>query len=124
MSKINSIIDIRNTKRLTSKRRNAWVEDALKQAKDLEGKRRLRLLERRDVENLVDAVRAHEGPVCKGRAYAQGGAFVANAYRTFCPITACTLDEEGRPLVIILDAKRPHARAAGLTINDRKVGNC
>ena len=119
------VIDIRSRRtRLTAKRRAAWIEEAMSQAAAIEGKRRTRLLERADVERLIDAVRAvaRTGPeVRTARSYAGNGHFVPNSYGYAAPITACVVGARGQPEVAVFDAKRAHGRAASVTVNGRAV---
>ena len=119
------VIDIRSRRtRLTAKRRAAWIEEAMSQAAAIEGTRRTRLLERADVERLVDAVRAVArtgAEIRKARAYGGDGRFVPNSYRYDAPITACEVGARGQPDVKVFDAKRPNGRAASVTVNGRAV---
>ena len=119
------VIDIRSRRtRLTAKRRAAWIEEAMSQAAAIEGKRRTRLLEPADVERLIDAVRAvaRTGSIRTARSYAQNGrAFVPHSYGYAAPITACVVGARGQPEVAVFDAKRPHGRAASVTVNGRAV---
>jgi hypothetical protein len=121
----NTTIDITDiTARLTKQRRSAWIDAAMTQASAIEGKRRTRLLERPDVERLIDAVRAAARTgteVLRARAYARDGEFVSNNYKWPAPITACEVGARGQPDVTVFDAKRGFGRAASVTVNGRAV---
>lgn len=121
------VIDIRSRRtRLTAKRRAAWIEEAMSQAAAVEGKRRTRRLERADVERLIDAVRGYAGTgeIRTARSYAGNGSFVPNSYRYAAPVTVCVVGARGQPEVVVLDAKRPHGRAASVTVNGRAAPFC
>ena len=122
------VIDIRSRRtRLTAKRRAAWIEEAMSQAAAVEGTRRTRLLEPADVERLIDAVRAYAGTgeIRTARSYAGNGhSFVPNSYRYAAPVTVCVVGARGQPEVVVLDAKRPHGRAASVTVNGRAAPFC
>ena len=130
-----ALIDIRDPQtRLTKRRRAEWIDAAMTQASAIEGTRRTRLLERRDVERLVDAIRAYArkrgalggtvagAEIRTARSYAQNGrAFVPKSYRYYAPITACVVGAGGQPEVAVFDAKRQFGRAASVTVNGRAV---
>jgi|TARA_R110000824_G_scaffold282021_1_gene470304 hypothetical protein len=122
---VTRVIDIRDPRtRLTAKRRAGWIDEAMAQAAAIEGRRRERLLQRMDVERLVDAVRAVArtgAEIRKARSYARNGEFVANSYGYYAPITACVVGARGQPEVAVFDAKRPNGRAASVTVNGRAV---